>query len=280
MKFEVRTMSSRDFGFAVQITNTAGWGLVKEDFEFMRGLEPEGCFILLADGKRIGIATTISFGKVGWVGNVIVGGAYRKKGAGAMLVRRCVDFLKTRGVRTVGLYAYMDTVSFYEKLGFRCDSEFLFMKKSAVVSAAQVKPSKAANTKLEEIVKFDNACFGASRKKLLEPMLKSSNSFCYAKHEDKKIVGYVVSTVYDGKAELGPLVCRQDRSGSAVALLKAVLLDLAGFEVSACVQRKDVALVKFLKDSGFEEVFSVMRMFQGPVASKECIYFAESLERG
>ena len=49
--FQVRSMTPEDFAFAVQITDQIGWGLAKEDFEFMIELEPKGSFILLDDSE-------------------------------------------------------------------------------------------------------------------------------------------------------------------------------------------------------------------------------------
>ncbi|MDH5702305.1 MAG: hypothetical protein OEZ12_06000, partial [Candidatus Bathyarchaeota archaeon] len=62
-------MSFEDLKFAVQITDQMSWNFVEEDFKFMMELEPEGCFVLLYDSERVGIATAVCFGKIGWFGN-------------------------------------------------------------------------------------------------------------------------------------------------------------------------------------------------------------------
>ena len=54
----------------------------------------------------MGIATCISFGKVGWFGNLIVKEEIRHKGAGSLLVKHAIDYLQGKGVETIGLYAY------------------------------------------------------------------------------------------------------------------------------------------------------------------------------
>ena len=70
--FQVKPMDQKDFGFAVELANTMDWNMATEDFQFAKQLEPEGCFVLFDDSKRVGIATCISYGKVGWFGNLIV----------------------------------------------------------------------------------------------------------------------------------------------------------------------------------------------------------------
>ena len=70
--FNVKNMQVSDFPFAVQLANTMNWNMTIKDFEFMLKLEPQGCFVLLHNKERVGIATIVTFGKVGWFGNFIV----------------------------------------------------------------------------------------------------------------------------------------------------------------------------------------------------------------
>ena len=93
--FHIKKMSSEDFAFGIRITDSMNWNLVEEDFELMTKVEPEGCFVLLQDSARVGIATTISFDKLGWLGNVIVTESCRKKGGGSFLVQQSLEYLKS-----------------------------------------------------------------------------------------------------------------------------------------------------------------------------------------
>lgn len=90
--FQVKKMTTKDFDFAVRLTDTMNWQLTEEDFEFMLRLEPEGCSVLLHNSRRVGILTTISFDKTGWIGNVIVDEDCRKRGAGSLLVKHAMDY--------------------------------------------------------------------------------------------------------------------------------------------------------------------------------------------
>ena len=81
-------------------------------------------------------------------------------------------------------------------------------------------------------------------------------------------------------AEVGPLVCRRNRVDTAVALLKTVLGKLRGLEVFMCVPAAETAIIDVARKAGFQEEFRVARMFLGSVAAENCVYVAESLERG
>ena len=59
--FQVKKMSLEDLTLAVRLTDTMNWELSKDDFKFMMELNPDGCFTLLHDSKKVGISTTIRF---------------------------------------------------------------------------------------------------------------------------------------------------------------------------------------------------------------------------
>ncbi len=278
--FRVKNMIVDDYAFGVQVTDEMGWGLSRADFEFMMELEPKGCFVLLDGSERVGLATTVSFGRVGWFGNLIVRENCRERGAGSLLVEHSVKYLKKRNVKTVGLYAYIDRVPFYKRLGFHHDSEFAVLKGKGLSSSVRTDLRKVEEQDIREVIGYDCICFGSNRGKLLEPIIEDSDNVCYVSIEDGRISGYIVAKVYRKMAELGPLVCRQGRSDIAVDLLKATLKSLEGLEVSMCIPRKESAILRMLMASGFKEGFRVARMFSGPPVAEDCIYIAESLERG
>jgi len=278
--FHVKNMSAEDFEFTVSLTDTMDWNLVTGDFEFMMRLEPDGCFVVLDNSERVGLTTTVSFGKVGWLGNLIVSKNHRGRGAGSLLVRHSVGYLTKKHVEAIGLYAYIDRVPFYRGLGFEYDSEFMVLKGKGAHSPTTAHIREAGKNDIWEVVDLDRLCFGASRGKLLEPLLSDSDNLCYVSKEDGQLWGFVVAKVYQGTAELGPMVCRRGCDDIAIDLLKAALNRLEGFEVSMCVPEKESAILDTLMKLGFKEAFRVARMFHGRRIVSDCIYVAESLERG
>jgi GNAT superfamily N-acetyltransferase len=278
--FSVKDMSADDIPFAVRLTNTMNWNMAEGDFEFMMELEPKGCFVLLYNSERVGIVTTISFGKIGWFGNLIISEEHRKKGAGSLLATHALKYLKDNNVKTVGLYSYIETVPFYERLGFACNSYFIILKGKGFSSLTDSHIRAGAKADIQKIIDYDSSCLGFSRRKLLEPLLLYPDNLFYIYAENGEVLGYAIAKIYRGVAELGPLVCHHQRSEIAVNLLKATLNKLDGLEVSMCISEKQTALLNILKHHGFGEKFRVARMFHGPPLDNDCICIAESLERG
>jgi GNAT superfamily N-acetyltransferase len=278
--FTVKLMSKADFGFATELANTMNWNMAEEDFQFMANLEPDGCFVAFQDRDAVGIATSISFSKVGWFGNLIVKEKYRNMGVGNLLVKHAISYLQAKGVRTVGLYAEPTLDGFYSKLGFTVDENFSVLHAESLGSISfEVLPT-IGKQQIGGIQSFDTRFFRGNRRKLIESIILEEGNLSYFKSESKGVVGYVAATVMDKTAWIGPMICREGKVDVAVGLLKAVLSNLAGKSVYLVIPIKQAVLVDMLFSFGFKEDFSVSRMFLGKAVAKNCIYMAESLERG
>ena len=278
--FSVRNMSAEDFAFAIDITDQMNWDLTEADFAFMLKLEPKGCFVLLDGSEKVGIATTVSFGKRGWFGNLIVNSDRREEGGGSLLVKHALKYLTAKQVKSVGLYAYTNKIPFYTRLGFEYDSDFTILKGRGISSPIASIVSEAGKDDLKQIIKLDQNCFGASRRKLLQPILLDPNNLCSIIIEDKQLLGFIAAKAYDKVAELGPLVCCSKRSDIAINLINAALNRLRGSEVSLYLHEREAKTLQMLIELGFKESFKVSRMFYGSCMGEDCVYAAESLERG
>jgi ribosomal protein S18 acetylase RimI-like enzyme len=278
--FRVGKMKTQDFPFAVDLANTMNWNMVVADFELAAKLEPDGCFILSRDSRRLGIATCVSYGKVGWFGNLIVQEEQRRKGAGSLLLKHAINYLKDNEVETIGLYAYPNLIEFYNRFGFEPDMDFLVLQGKPSFSIKDVKLREATKQDIPALIEFDSQCFGASRKKLLEHILENKENLCYVSAAGDEVTGYVAAKVYGEMAEVGPLICPANHVDEAVLLLKTILSRLRGRSVFICIPKKETDLLAVLSNAGLQEDFRVARMFLGTAIVTDCIYVAESLERG
>ena len=278
----VEKMCVDDFPFAVQLANTMDWEMTLEDYEFAAKLEPDGCFTLFRGSERAGISTCVSFGRVGWFGNLVIKDSYRRKGAGAYLVKNAINYLKNKGAATIGVYTYPHLIAYYEQFGFKPDLDFLVLQGKAISpltnGAMQLKTIKEQD--VPAVINFDSQLFGASRKKSLEPILRNGASVGIMAVEKEEISGYCAAKIFNQNGEIGPLMCRRNQSGTACALLQSVLGKLRYCNVFVSVPEKENALLEVLLKAGLQKKFQVTRMFLGPATAKGCTYVAESLERG
>jgi GNAT superfamily N-acetyltransferase len=273
-------MSSEDFPFAVKLANTMDWNMAEEDFEFMLKLEPHGCFVLHENEEPVGIVTCISYGRTSWFGNLAVKEGHRRMGAGTFLVKHVVDYLRTKRVETVGLYAYQHLIGFYEHIGFKACSDFVVLSGKTLPSQIEETFKEVNNDGVPRLIEFASRCLGDDREKLLKNLLLGKGNRCYFSADNHQISGFVTAKVYEEMAEIGPLLCKPDRPDVAAGLLRTILGRLSNVEVYVCVPAKEKLLIRTLEARGLKENFRVTRMFLGPVPAEKCFYVPESLERG
>lgn len=278
--FHTETMKVSDFRFAVTLANTMNWDMEKEDFEFNFSLEPNGCFVLFDDSRRIGIATCISFGRIGWFGNLVVNKKYRNKGCGKLLMEKAIDYLKGKGAKTIGLYAYQHLVKYYEEIGFKPSTDFSVIKGKIISKNTKNEAESIDMDQWIPLVEFDRRCLKWDRKKLLESINIQSSSLGYLSRRNNQIVGYIMAKLHEGMAEIGPLVCLKDAKDSSEQLVKIMLSKLGGWDAFVCLPTENADLVQILGEAGLEEKYRLTRMFLGPATDDCCTYIAESLERG
>ena len=278
--FLVKKMVVADFSFAVQLANTMDWNMTLKDFEFITSVEPFGCFVLFNDLERLGIATCINYGHVGWFGNLVIKDNYRNIGGGNFLLRHTINYLKQKGVLTIGLYSYPNLTGFYARHKFVIDTTFFVFRGSPLISTTFIEKEIAKKKNFLSLLKFDQRCVGFNREKTLLPLFSDKCNKIYFSGKNENIEGYVLIKISNQTAEIGPLITLQNSKTSAIDLLSTALRKLNDFDVFIYVQKKNKELIQLLLESGLQKEYSSVRMFLGSSIDTDCLYFPESLERG
>ena len=124
----LRNLVQSDVGFVTQFCMLEEWDKIPQDIERYIECEPDGCFIAEVDGRAAGHVFSISYGHVGWIGLLIVHPYYRRKGLGAELMKKAIEYLHRLGTNIIQLEALPNSVDFHKKLGFREEFESLRFK--------------------------------------------------------------------------------------------------------------------------------------------------------
>lgn len=294
MTGRARLMEPADFPFAVSVTDTEHWGFTTADFGRCLAISPDGCFVIEEDGRRAGILTTVTYGDLAWMGNIIIAPALRGRGLGAAMIAFALEHLDARGVRGVRLWAYPNTVALYEKFGFvREDLQSVRMLGFAQSAGAgdrplpdgcQVYPSTALNWR--DALAFDRERFGSDRSRVLEVVATGPDHPGFiARAPGGAVAGFVFATRSPKGCEVGPWVVDPDHAAwAAPALIDRVLDSLAGDSVELGAYREQAAATDLLHDRGFHAGFVTERMTRGPagLAAEHVpsIFAIGSLERG
>ncbi len=220
----IRRMRPEDIVFALKLTNMENWGYIRKDFERILYYEPRGCFVAFKDGKGYGLVTTISYGKLGWIGNVVVHSGQRGGGIGKMLVMHALGYLKSSGINTIKLASYLDTQEFYLKLGFEREGYCQVYAQSPKASEPEVSTEirKMKRDDLRQVITFDRKIFGFDRARLLIRTFKDFPHLCF--FTDGPQEGYIMGCDSAGMGEIGPWICSSRlKMNNAESLLLASL---------------------------------------------------------
>jgi ribosomal protein S18 acetylase RimI-like enzyme len=227
---------------------------------------PLGCFIAEVEGKRVGHVFSVNYGKLGWIGLLIVRADYRGRGVGTLLMRKAMKHLLSHKVETIKLEAVSAIAEVYRKLGFV--DEFDSLRFIGVSGKMMSLPSHCVNSlKKEEITKlakFDAEYFGANRIKILTKVCYDQPKLCFVSYEGSEIVGYVVCREIETGYRIGSWVCNPENPQTAGELLMKCMETIRWNEkLYVSVPAVNKAAVKILQDFDFEQYSKSIRMYFG-----------------
>ena len=280
---DVRVLTRRDLSWAVRLTDLEGWGYTVADLERLRALEPEGCFVAVLGGKRVGLTCSTAYGRLAFTGAVIVHPDARGKRVGEALMRRTLDFLDARGVETARLNAYLHVVPFYERLGFRGEYENVRYHGTVAASGAAggVRPATAGD--LAAIAHFDSFYFGARREALLARLLQEFPEHFLVARDEGGVRGYAVANADGGSAEIGPWVVNPANAEVAGDLLHGLLARLGPARIALTAPTLNEHPGRMAGELRLEAAFRTLRMYRGKDAYHglpQGIFALAGLEKG
>ncbi len=178
--------------------------------------------------RLLAVTSAVAYGDRGFIGNVIVHPAARRRGLGRMIMQAAIDWLADRGVRRVELDATVHGRPLYEQLGFvgTVPSWVLWGPMRAASTEQLAEQSSGYRVvaldarQLNMIGSLDHAAIGGSRLALLECVCALEDTRGYVAHDaEGRAAGYVFVRPLEGERtglRLGPWVARTPRAATAL----------------------------------------------------------------
>jgi GNAT superfamily N-acetyltransferase len=259
----VRRLEERDIDAAIALTDLEAWGYTRADFQRLLDLSPEGCFAAERGGQVVGVLTTTTYDGLAFLGTVIVVPELRGKGVGKQMMEAALQYLKESHVRTVRLYAYLNAVQFYERLGFHAEYEVVRWEGHAVGAGPTrgIRPVRRAD--LDGIARIDAKYFGVGRRAMMARLADEFSGTFLVAEKAGRLDGFIVGNPSGASCEIGPWVVERT-SGATARDLFASLVGAAGVsEVAFSGPSPNGALLEFVGTGRFHETFRTLRMRWG-----------------
>ncbi|MEM3699645.1 MAG: GNAT family N-acetyltransferase [Candidatus Bathyarchaeia archaeon] len=268
----IRLFNEDDVEFAYESTLMEKWNNTREDVQRMFRYNPSGCFIVEVNGKRVGHVFSFKYGKLGWIGLLIVRAEHRRKGIGTLLMKRAMKHLFGRGVETIRLEAVSALANFYRKLGFVDEYESLRFSglNQKPVSKFHSKVKLMEKNLVKEVAEFDAKYFGANRINVLKSLHDDYPQFCFISGVSSEIDGYLMCRRAEGGYRIGPWVCNPQNPQTAKELLIKCMETIRQKEkIYVGVPAVNKVAVEVLEEFGFEQYSKSIRMRLGKKMENE-----------
>lgn len=215
--YRLRDARPEDLPAIARLRETVGWAAHPWALEIVMR-PPARCVVVTADAgdAPVAVGSGIAYGALGFIGNMVVGEAHRRRGLGSVLLDAVTDFLEGAGCTRLELYATSDGRPLYARHGFEPagPSAMGRIPRAAALGDTPHAVREVGPEALTHLAAYDAPRFGGDRAPLLAMMLADAERPVLVAGEDE-ILGYAWLRP-DGN-RLGPFVA--DDPSAAAALV-------------------------------------------------------------
>lgn len=261
----LRPAERGDLPAIADLRRAAGWSV--HDWALEAVLDPSNAYCVVAvddEGGVLAVGSGITYGALGFVGNMVVAGDHRRRGLGTAILADVVAFLEHRGCTRLELYATAEGRQLYARHGFELTEPTAFARvarDTALGPTADVALADSQPEDLERLAAYDAPRFGGDRRGLLAIMLTDADRPLVIARRGDEPVGYAWLRPEAGR--LGPFVADQPAVAAALVaegLRRAPDADTLTFSLPSS-NRSGLA---WLREAGAEVEPWDGRMARGP----------------
>jgi GNAT superfamily N-acetyltransferase len=203
----LREASIADLPAIGSLRESVGWTAHAWALRAVIGVPYARCVVVEGDGTLVAIGSGIAYGPIGFVGNMVVAQAHRRRGLGSAVLAAVTGFLEDAGCSRVELNATPEGRLLYESHGFASigTSATTRIPRTAELArdpATTVRPASTDN--LEALASYDRPRFGGDRRPLLALVLSDTSATVVVAERDGTTVGY--ACVRSDPPRIGPML--------------------------------------------------------------------------
>lgn len=259
----IREMRKEDLAFAAECTAAEGWP--SENLSTLEGFflyDSHGCFISEMNGRPVGTCIATSYGKSGFIGELIVLPEERRRGVGAKLLNRGIQSLHQRGTEAIFLDGVLKAVDLYERNGFRKVTRS--WRFSGYISGGQDRRVRRMSIDdLDQVRALDRSYFGADRGFFLRRRFQLFPELSFVMTDGDELLGFIQGCSGPGWLSAGPWVVREGVE-HLEALLPAIAHQAGDKPINLGILDVNYEAVELVRSLGFmERADSPWRMVWG-----------------
>ena len=215
-----------DLDFAVKLTHDEHWYYTHLEIGRMLELDPQGSFIFEDRGQRLGFITTVTYGRTGVIGHLIVAKDARRRKIGETLLKEAMAYLDGKGVETMMLYASGDGQKLYSRHGFTVRQNALVLHTRldrTLLQSSKQRCEPMTSRDLRAVIEMDSELFQDDRSKIMKILFRDYPRGAFKLERDGRLVGFIMGRPDHVGYDLGPWACSSNDPRDAEALFESLL---------------------------------------------------------
>ncbi|MEO8520169.1 MAG: GNAT family N-acetyltransferase [Acidobacteriota bacterium] len=214
----IRRLTPDDLGDALALSTSAGWNQQLADWTLLRALAGRDARAAEHDGRVVGTALAIDYGRFAWIAMMLVEPGWRGRGLGARLLEAALA--RVAAGRPVRLDATEAGRPLYRRHGFEDECRLTRLvapparSRRESTRAVAVRPVTVAD--LPAIAHRDAEVFGGARRAALEWALEQAPQYAWMVDAPGRAPQYCFGRPGRRCDQIGPVVADDDASAAAL----------------------------------------------------------------
>jgi GNAT superfamily N-acetyltransferase len=259
----MRTADEHDLPAIASLRESVGW--TAHEWALRAVLDPDDsrCLLVVDGDHVVAVGSGISYGSLGFVGNMVVAEDYRRRGIGAAILEAVTEFLgDERGCQRLELFATESGRPLYTRYGFALTDPSAM---ATIPSSTQFSTDRSIGVDeahdADSLADYDTPRFGGNRRRLLAMMANDPARPLLVASEGGEIRGY--AWLRSDGPRLGPVLA--DTPAVAAALLASAFERVPeADELTLNVPTANVPGMEWLASLGIQVEPWDGRMARGP----------------